>query len=153
MLPFHRYSIRAKLSIIMQIAAIPVVIMIIALLAVNKNLPEVVRAIAGPLSKVDKISIVSTGGGSNGNLGANRLTGDIVNIAAQVPLLLEALTGTRMSDLMGRVPGLKDTDAASGETVEEPAPTNGAKPAETHPSATLNGQGAATPETPKEPRE
>jgi flotillin len=94
------------------------------------NLPEVVRAIAEPLSKVDKISIVSTGGGSNGNLGANRLTGDIVNIAAQVPLLLEALTGTRMSDLMGRVPGLKDTDTASGETVEEAAPANGAKPAE-----------------------
>jgi len=121
---------------------------------VISNLPEVVRAIAEPLSKVDKISIVSTGGGSNGNLGANRLTGDIVNIAAQVPLLLEALTGTRMSDLMGRVPGLKETDAASGETVEEAAPTNGAKPAEApRPPATLNGQGTATPETPKEPRE
>ncbi len=78
---------------------------------VISNLPEVVRAIAEPLSKVDKISIVSTGGGSNGNLGANRLTGDIVNIAAQVPLLLEALTGTRMSDLMSRVPGLKETDS------------------------------------------
>jgi flotillin len=121
---------------------------------VISNLPEVVRAIAEPLSKVDKISIVSTGGGSNGNLGANRLTGDIVNIAAQVPLLLEALTGTRMSDLMSRVPGLKETDSASGETVEEAAPTNGAKPAEVpHPSATLNGQATATPETPKEPHE
>jgi flotillin len=118
------------------------------------NLPEVVRAIAEPLSKVDKISIVSTGGGSNGNLGANRLTGDVVNIAAQVPLLLEALTGTRMSDLMGRIPGLKGTDDASGETVEEAAPANGAKPAETpHPSATLNGQGTATPESPKQPHE
>ena len=105
---------------------------------------------------MDKISIVSTGGGSNGNLGANRLTGDIVNIAAQVPLLLEALTGTRMSDLMSRVPGLKGTDdaAAGGETVEEAAPTNGAKPAEaSRPTATLNGQGTATPESPKEPRE
>jgi flotillin len=121
---------------------------------VISNLPEVVRAIAEPLSKVDQISIVSTGGGSNGNLGANRLTGDIVNIAAQVPLLLEALTGTRMSDLMGRVPGLKETDAASGETVEEAAPTNGAKPTEApRPAATLNGQGPATPETPKEPIE
>jgi flotillin len=118
---------------------------------VISNLPEVVRAIAEPLSKVDKISIVSTGGGSNGNLGANRLTGDIVNIAAQVPLLLEALTGTRMSDLMGRVPGLKETDSASGETVEEATPTNGAKPSEaSRPTATLNGQGTATPETPHE---
>src|SRR5262249_13010774 len=99
------------------------------------NLPEVVRAIAEPLAKVDKISIVSTGGGTNGNLGANRLTGDIVNIAAQVPLLLEALTGPRMSDLMGRVPGLKDAGAASSAPGEASAPANGAQPTETpHPA-------------------
>jgi flotillin len=75
------------------------------------NLPEVVRAIAEPLSKVDKISIVSTGGQSGGNLGASRVTGDIVNMLAQVPVILEALTGTKVSDLMARVPGL----AAAGE--------------------------------------
>jgi flotillin len=75
------------------------------------NLPEVVRAIAEPLSKVDKISIVSTGGANGGNLGASRVTGDVVNMLAQVPLILEALTGTKVSDLMARVPGL----AAAGE--------------------------------------
>jgi flotillin len=76
------------------------------------NLPEVVRAIAEPLSKVDKISIVSTGGGQGGgNLGASRVTGDVVNMLAQVPVILEALTGTKVSDLMARVPGL----AAAGE--------------------------------------
>jgi flotillin len=122
------------------------------------NLPDVVRAIAEPLAKVDKISIVSTGSGANGNLGANRLTGDIVNIVAQVPLLLEALTGARMSDLMNRVPGLGATDGAtepaSGETVEEAAPTNGAKPAETpQPAATATSQGGAVPEAPNQPRE
>ncbi len=70
------------------------------------NLPEVVRAIAEPLAKVDKISIVSTGGANGSNLGASRITGDVVNMLAQVPVILEALTGTRMSDLMSRVPGL-----------------------------------------------
>jgi flotillin len=83
------------------------------------NLPDVVRAIAEPLAKVDKISIVSTGGGANGNLGANRVTGDVVNMLAQVPAILEALTGTRMSDLMARVPGLGTVDAAT-------APADGA---------------------------
>jgi flotillin len=125
---------------------------------VISNLPDVVRAIAEPLAKVDKISIVSTGSGANGNLGANRLTGDIVNMVAQVPLLLEALTGARMSDLMNRVPGLSATESATepagGETVEEAAPTNGAKPAETpQPAATVTGQGATTPEAPNQPRE
>src|SRR5215467_12209869 len=52
------------------------------------NMPEMVRAIAEPLSKVDKVTIVSTGGNANGNgLGASRLTGDIVNMVAQVPAL------------------------------------------------------------------
>src|SRR6266702_3571873 len=45
------------------------------------GMPEIVRAIAEPLSKVDKVTIISTGTGgeSNGGLGASRLTGDIVN--------------------------------------------------------------------------
>jgi len=72
------------------------------------GMPEIVRAIAEPLSKVDKVTIVSTGGG-NGNgsgLGASRLTGDIVNMVAQVPALFELLSGTRIGDLMSRVPAL-----------------------------------------------
>ncbi len=69
------------------------------------GMPEIVRAIAEPLSKVDKVTIVSTGGNGNG-LGASRLTGDIVNMVAQVPALFELLSGTRIGDLMSRVPAL-----------------------------------------------
>src|SRR6266567_3716665 len=93
------------------------------------NMPEMVRAIAEPLSKVDKVTIVSTGGnGANNGLGASRLTGDIVNMAAQIPALFELLSGTRIGDLMSRVPALatrddqNDTDATkangAGPTVE-----------------------------------
>src|SRR5579885_2021556 len=76
------------------------------------NMPEVVRAIAEPLSKVDKVTIVSTGGGNgtNGGLGASRLTGDIVNMVAQVPALFELLSGTPIGDLMNRVPALSNQD-------------------------------------------
>src|SRR5256886_5162214 len=59
------------------------------------GLPEVVRALAEPLSKVDKVTIVSTG--DNGAAGAYKLTGDITRIAAQVPALFEALSGMQMS--------------------------------------------------------
>jgi flotillin len=74
------------------------------------GMPEIVRAIAEPLSKVDKVTIVSTGGGgdSNGGIGASRLTGDIVNMVAQVPALFELLSGTRIGDLMSRVPALSN---------------------------------------------
>src|SRR5579871_2782329 len=77
------------------------------------GMPEMVRAIAEPLSKVDKVTIVSTGNGSgsnNGGLGASRLTGDIVNMVAQVPALFELLSGTRIGDLMNNVPALTVQD-------------------------------------------
>lgn len=78
------------------------------------GMPEIVRAIAEPLSKVDKVTIVSTGGdGANSGMGASRLTGDIMNMVAQVPALFELLSGTRIGDLMNRVPSLNNQDSAS----------------------------------------
>jgi flotillin len=65
------------------------------------GLPEVVRALAEPLSKIDKVTIVSTGNGDAA--GAYKLTGDITKIAAQVPALFEALSGMQMSDLLAKV--------------------------------------------------
>src|SRR5437879_3992220 len=65
------------------------------------GLPEVVRALSEPLSKVDKVTIVSTGNGDAA--GAYKLTGDITKIAAQVPALFEALSGMQMSDLLAKV--------------------------------------------------
>src|SRR5216683_1833353 len=88
------------------------------------GMPEIVRAIAEPLSKVDKVTIVSTGG-TNG-VGASRLTGDIVNMVAQVPALFELLSGTRIGDLMSRVPALANQD-------QQPVGTN---------NASANGIGA-----------
>src|SRR4051812_17701952 len=68
-------------------------------------LPEVVRAMAAPLSNIDKITIVSTG--NDGAAGASKITGDMTKIAAQVPALFEALSGMNMNELLGRVKQLK----------------------------------------------
>lgn len=104
------------------------------------NLPEVVRAIAEPLSKVDKISIVSTGSSNgNGNLGASRITGDMVNMLAQVPALIQALTGTDVSELMRRVPGLSTVDGTAGTDAANGAENN---------AAASGGEPAATTGTP-----
>src|ERR1700759_4128999 len=65
------------------------------------NMAEVVRAMAEPLAKVDKITIVSTG--NEPAAGVNKLTGDITKIAAQVPALFEALSGMNMGELMANV--------------------------------------------------
>ena len=103
------------------------------------NMPDIVRAIAEPLAKVDKISIISTGGSNGSGMGASRVTGDVVGMIAQVPAILEALTGVKMSDLMARVPGLAATvegsatdsttpDAATADATTTGAAGNGATP-------------------------
>ncbi len=76
------------------------------------NMAEVVRAMSEPLSKVDKITIVSTG--SEGNIGAHKLTGEMTEIAAQVPALFEALSGMKMSDLMSNVKSMAVRNGDSG---------------------------------------
>src|ERR1700688_3203279 len=62
------------------------------------GLPEIVKAISAPLANVDKITIVSTGNGDAS--GMYKLTGDVTKIAAQVPALVEALSGMHMSELL-----------------------------------------------------
>jgi flotillin len=70
------------------------------------GLPEVVKALASPLCNVDKITVVSTGNGHAAGL--NKITGDITEIAAQVPALFEALSGMQMSDLLGKIRTIGD---------------------------------------------
>jgi flotillin len=65
------------------------------------GMPEVVRALAQPLSQVDKITIVSTGNGNSA--GMSKITGDIAEMAAQIPALFETLSGMQMSELLGKV--------------------------------------------------
>jgi flotillin len=73
------------------------------------GMPEIVRALAEPLGKIDKVTIVSTGNGNSA--GAHKLTGDITAIAAQVPALFEALSGMQMSELLGKVRAIGDKAA------------------------------------------
>src|SRR6202171_2785750 len=82
------------------------------------GLPEVVRALSEPLSKIDKVTIVSTGNGDAA--GAYKLTGDITKIAAQVPALFEGRSGMQMSDLLSKVRLIGDKAAKAAP----PLPNN-----------------------------
>jgi flotillin len=70
------------------------------------GLPEIVRAFAAPLANIDKITIVSTGDGHSA--GMHKITGDIAQMAAQIPALFETLSGMKMSELLGRVRTIGD---------------------------------------------
>jgi flotillin len=71
---------------------------------VLSGFPDIVRALGEPLSKVDRITVVSTG--AEGSTGVHKLTADMAQVVAQVPALLEALTGKKVSELMSRLPAL-----------------------------------------------
>jgi flotillin len=69
------------------------------------NMPEIVRALAAPLEKVDRITIVSTGGDT---AGMNKISGDLAKMAAQIPALFETLSGMQMSELFSKVKTIGD---------------------------------------------
>jgi len=104
------------------------------------GMPEVVRAMAEPLTKLDKITIVSTGSDSNGSgAGVNKITADLATMIAQVPALVESLTGVKFGDLMNQIPAIKEAtqpkngrDAAHAQRPID-VPTAPAKTAEDKP--------------------
>jgi flotillin len=77
------------------------------------GLPEVVRALASPLANIDHITVVSTGNGDSA--GMHKITGDLTQIAAQVPELFEALSGMKMSDLLGKIKIIGDKSGRSDQ--------------------------------------
>jgi flotillin len=85
------------------------------------SMPEVVRAASEPLTRVDKITIVSTGDGGNGRgVGASQITNDVTKIIAQAPAIFEGLTGVKLADLLGGVPGPPSATARTRTTASRP---------------------------------
>jgi len=70
-----------------------------------KVMPEIAAKISEPLSKTEKIVIINSGNGPGG--GASKLTGDVTQIIAQLPPVLESLTGVKFDRLLEQVPALK----------------------------------------------
>ena len=60
-----------------------------------------VRALTAPLEKVDKITVISTGNAET--TGMHKVTGDLAQVAAQVPMLFESPSGMSMGELLSKV--------------------------------------------------
>jgi flotillin len=67
------------------------------------SLPDIARAMAESFNKVDRITIVSSGEGGGG---ASALTNEMTRMLAQVPAVVETLTGMKISDMVDRLRGL-----------------------------------------------
>jgi flotillin len=68
-------------------------------------LPEVAGKISEPLSKTEKMVIINSGNGVGG--GASKLTGDVTQIMAQLPPVIESLTGIKFEKLLEQIPSLR----------------------------------------------
>jgi flotillin len=68
-----------------------------------KILPDMARAVSEPLSKVEKIVMVNSGGDSS-SLGASKITAEVTNILAQLPTIIESLGGVDLKKLVDALP-------------------------------------------------
>ena len=81
-------------------------------------LPALASAVSAPLAQTDKIVMI---GGNGSSPGASRITKDVTQIVAELPEVLEALTGLKLDELAKRIPGVRgsgDGDAVDGEAEE-----------------------------------
>jgi flotillin len=85
-------------------------------------LPEIARAIAEPLTRIDRITMVNTGGASD--VGVSRITGEVAKVIAQVPPVVESLSGLKIDELVGRIKGVV---AGAGPPPPPEPPSKGAK--------------------------
>lgn len=72
-----------------------------------EKLPELARAIAEPLAKTEKIIVINAGGDS---AGASKVTKDVTNVIAQLPPVIEALSGIKLEELVARLPKIACED-------------------------------------------
>ncbi|KPJ61160.1 MAG: band 7 protein [Latescibacteria bacterium DG_63] len=68
---------------------------------IMQTMPELARAVSEPLSKVEKIVLVGTGEGA----GASKITGQVASVVAQLPAIIESLTGTDIKTFLENLPG------------------------------------------------
>lgn len=68
------------------------------------RLPEIAQAVASPLAKIDRITMVNSGGADS--TGAEKITRTVTDVLGQVPGVVETLAGINLPELLQKVPAL-----------------------------------------------
>jgi flotillin len=79
-------------------------------------LPELAAAVSAPLAQTEKIVMI--GGGNGSGPGAHKITRDVTQVMAELPAVVEALTGKSFEELSKHIPGVGNGDAAEGSAEE-----------------------------------
>src|ERR671936_235999 len=70
-------------------------------------LPALASAVSAPLARTDKIVMIGGAGGDSATPGAAKITRDVTQVVAELPAILEALTGMRLEEMAKRIPHVK----------------------------------------------
>jgi flotillin len=84
-----------------------------------EKLPDIANAIAQPMSRIDRITIVDSGNGQG--TGASKITQDIGKVLAELPPVVEALSGLDLQQLIQRLPELAVGGGKAESKPEKPA--------------------------------
>jgi flotillin len=84
------------------------------------KLPDLAAAVAQPLAKTERIVVINSGGDGHNGTGASRVTRDVTDTMAQIPAVIEALTGLNLQDLLKNLPAVKA--AANRPPIDQPPP-------------------------------
>ncbi len=84
-----------------------------------ETLPDVASAVAQPLAKTDSIVVISNGGESGAGAGASKVTQDVSSTIAQLPALVQSLTGIDLISSLKNLPGIvSDSSNGTGQGEE-----------------------------------
>ncbi|XP_022907864.1 flotillin-1-like [Onthophagus taurus] len=67
-------------------------------------LPNVVKEVSGPLCETKKVTMVSSG---NGEVGAAKLSGEVLNIVSTIPKIVKSMTGVDISRSVNEMKTIK----------------------------------------------
>ena len=73
--------------------------------------------------------IINSGGDGNGGAGASKVTRDLADTMAQLPEVIEALTGISLKDLLKNLPAVKSAVGAGNDQPKTETPDNKDLPA------------------------
>ena len=65
------------------------------------ELPEIASSLVSPLSKIDKMVMIN----GDGDLGASKVTAEVARVMAQVPDVVESLTGVQLKQMLAGIDG------------------------------------------------
>ncbi|MEO8215934.1 MAG: SPFH domain-containing protein [Acidobacteriota bacterium] len=93
-------------------------------------LPEMARALSEPLSKTGSITIVDTGssnGDGHGGGGVSRFTGDVAAAMAQLPAVVQALSGVDLKNILTQAVGQMGNGPATAPPEKKGSPVEPAE--------------------------